>query len=181
MSTPVRILIVEDEGLIRWSLRQKFEEMGYKVTEADCGEVALEALLADTYDVIMLDYRLPDMTGLDILRRLRDRDSQAVVIMMTAYSNIEDAVEAIKLGAFDYLPKPFEMPVLLLTIQKALETTRLRREVRQLRCLQHDDFGTERIIGQHPSMKRWTRSPPVQRPLSSCAAKPEPARISSPG
>lgn len=154
MSTPIRVLIVEDERLIRWSLRQKFEEIGYHVTEADCGAVALDALQSNTYDVIMLDYKLPDMTGLDILGRLRDRDSDAVAIMMTAYSNVEDAVEAIKLGAFDYLPKPFEIPVLLLTVEKALERTRLRREVRQLRCLQQDDFGSERIIGQHPSMQR---------------------------
>ena len=146
----IRVLIIEDESLIRWSLRQKFEELGYEVAEADCGAVALDILQTGTYDVIMLDYKLPDMTGLDVLRRLGE--TEAVVIMMTAYGSIEDAVEAIKLGALDYLPKPFEMAQLLLTIEQALERTRLRRDVRALRCHYDDTFGLDRIIGQHPSM-----------------------------
>ena len=149
---PIRVLIVEDESLIRWSLRQKFEERGFQVAEAERGDVALEALDEDTYDIIMLDHKLPDLTGLDILRNLRERDPDTVVIMMTAYSSIEDAVEAIKLGAFDYIPKPFQMDLLLLTVEKALETTKLRREVRELRRHLESSYGFDRIIGQHPAM-----------------------------
>lgn len=148
----IRVLIIEDEGLIRWSLCQKFEERGYAVTEAETGQAAEQALASSIYDLVMLDYRLPDTTGLDILREIRKSDHDVVVIMMTAYSNIEDAVEAIKLGAYDYIPKPFRMDLLLLTVEKALETTKLRREVRELRRHLQHNYGFDRIIGRHSSM-----------------------------
>lgn len=148
----IRVLVVEDESLIRWSLRQKFEERSYRVTEAETGQAALEALDSGIFDLILLDYRLPDMTGLDVLRHIRELDTDAVVIMMTAYSTIESAVEAIKLGAYDYVTKPFQMDHLMLTVDKALATTKLRREVRELRRHLQHEFGIDTIIGQHPSM-----------------------------
>ena len=148
----VRVLIVEDEQLIRWSLRQKFETRGYKVTEVENGKEAFQALDRDTYDLIMLDYKLPDMTGLDILRQVRKDDNDVVVIMMTAYSSVESAVDAIKLGAFDYVSKPFDMEAVLRTAEKALETTKLRREVRELRRHIQHEYGANRIIGQAPCM-----------------------------
>ncbi len=148
----IQVLIIEDEALIRWSLRQKFEARGYQVTEAETGGSALKSLDKELYDLIMLDYRLPDMTGLEVLRQVRDSDQDCVVIMMTAYSNIEDAVEAIKLGAYDYLAKPFQIDQLLLTVDKALETTKLRREVRQMRRHLEHEYGFDRIIGQDASM-----------------------------
>jgi len=149
----IRVLIVEDEDLIRWSLRQKFDARAYRVTEAAHGQAALDAMESGTFDLVLLDYKLPDMTGLDVLRGLRERDGDAVVIMMTAYSSIESAVEAIKLGAFEYVPKPFQMDEMLLTVDKALETTRLRREVRELRRRIEAEYGTDTIIGEHPSMR----------------------------
>ncbi len=150
----IRVLIVEDEALIRWSLRQKFEERGYRVTEAETGKAALTAFEEGLFDLVMLDYKLPDTTGLDVLRALRQADQDTVVIMMTAYSTIETAVEAIKLGAFHYLAKPFQMEELLVTVDKALETTKLRREVRELRRQLQTEFGIDAIIGKHPSMLR---------------------------
>ncbi|MHC5109978.1 MAG: sigma-54-dependent transcriptional regulator [Planctomycetota bacterium] len=148
----VRILIIEDEQLIRWSLRQKFEEQGYHVEEAETGIEAVEALDGTFFDLIMLDYKLPDMTGLDILREIRKTDSDVVVIMMTAYSTIESAVEAMKLGAHDYITKPFDMDQLLRTVAKSLETTKLRREVRELRRHIAHEYGIERIVGKHECM-----------------------------
>ncbi len=133
---PVRILIIEDEQLIRWSLRQKFGEKGYHVEEAETGADAASALDGSFFDLIMLDYKLPDMTGIDILRKIRETDSDVVVIMMTAFSTIESAVEAMKLGAYDYITKPFDMDQRLRTVAKSLETTKLRREVRERRRLQ---------------------------------------------
>ncbi len=149
----IRVLIIEDEQLIRWSLRQKFESRGYRVSEADTGSEALKALDSGIYDLIMLDYKLPDMTGFDILRSIRESDNDVVVIMMTAYTSIEKAVGAIKLGAFDYIPKPFEMDQVLRTVDKALETTKLRREVRELRKQVHQEFGFAQVIGRHSSMR----------------------------
>lgn len=150
----IRVLIVEDESLIRWSLRQKFEERGYAVSEAETGQEALQRFEEGVFDLIMLDYKLPDITGLDVLHGLRQVDRDTVVIMMTAYSTIETAVEAIKLGAYNYIAKPFQMEELMLTVDKALETTKLRREVRELRRHLQEQFGIDAIIGQHPSMLR---------------------------
>ncbi len=150
----VRVLIVEDESLIRWSLRQKFEERGYEVTEAEDGHSALNMFAEDMFDLVMLDYKLPDITGLDVLHGIRKLDQDAVVIIMTAYSTIETAVEAIKLGAYNYIAKPFQMDELLVTVDKALETTQLRREVGELRRHLEAEFGINAIIGQHPSMMR---------------------------
>ena len=123
------ILIIEDEKLIRWSLRQRLEEAGYFVDEAETARDGLAKLAADTFDLVMLDYRLPDLTGLDVLRSIRTTDKDQIVLMMTAFSNVEDAVEAMRLGAFDYVSKPFKMDALMLTVDKALETTRLKREI----------------------------------------------------
>ena len=148
----IRVLIIEDEKLIRWSLRQKFQTQGYEVDEAETGSDGLHALDGGIYDLVMLDYKLPDITGLDVLRALREEDSDVVVIMITAYSTVESAVDAIKLGAYDYITKPFDMDELLRKAQKALETTKLRREVRELRRTLQHEYGIERIIGQHPCM-----------------------------
>jgi len=149
----IRVLIVEDEALIRWSLRKKFEERGYEVSEAETGDAGIQLLTDGDFDLVMLDYQLPDMTGLDVLRRLRERDADAIVIMMTAYSTIKTAVDAVRLGAFDYLAKPFQMDELLFTVDKALETTRLRRELRALRSQLQRDFGSDMLIGQHASIQ----------------------------
>jgi len=148
----VRVLIIEDEKLIRWSLRQKFEARGFQVTGVESGAEGLEALDAGVYDLIMLDYKLPDMTGLDVLRKVRERDKDVVVVMMTAFSSIESAVDAMKLGAYDYIPKPFDMDQLLRAVDKALETTKLRREVRELRRHIQHEYGVERIIGRADCM-----------------------------
>ena len=148
----VHVLIIEDEKLIRWSLRQKFEARGFQVMEAETGAEALTALDDEVFDLIMLDYKLPDMTGLDVLRTLREADKDVVVIMMTAFSTIESAVDAIKLGAYDYITKPFDMEDVLRTADKALETTKLRREVRELRRHIHHEFGVDRIIGRAACM-----------------------------
>jgi two-component system, NtrC family, response regulator AtoC len=150
----VRCLVVDDEDLIRWSLRQKLEARGYQVEEAASATAACAAIEANGFDMVLLDYRLPDGDGIGVLRKLRERDPDAVPVLMTAHSTIESAVEAIKLGAFDYVPKPFQMEDLLRVIDKALETTRLRREVRDLRRQLGAEFGVHAIVGQHASMRR---------------------------
>jgi DNA-binding NtrC family response regulator len=151
MSKP-RILIIEDEKLIRWSLREKFTEEGYIVDEADTGRDGLAKLEQSIFDLVMLDYKLPDITGIDVLRRIREQDGDIVVLMMTAFSNVEDAVEAMRLGAFDYVGKPFKMNELMLTVEKALETTQLKREVRDFRETMRRRFGFDQILGACPAM-----------------------------
>ncbi|MEK6800047.1 MAG: sigma-54 dependent transcriptional regulator [Planctomycetota bacterium] len=148
----VRVLIVEDENLIRWSLRQKFEARGFTVTDVDRAQAAREALNGNVFDLAMLDYKLPDATGLELLREIRETDTDVVVIMMTAFSSIESAVDAMKLGAYDYITKPFDMNEVLRTVDKALETTKLRREVRELRRQVQHEYAVGRIIGRHACM-----------------------------
>lgn len=152
--TKPRILIIEDEKLIRWSLRQRFEEEGYIVDEAETGPLGLERIETTVFDLVMLDNKLPGMTGLEVLRNVRAVDEDIVILMMTAYSNVEDAVEAMRLGAFDYVSKPFKMDALMLTVAKALETTRLKREVRDFRAQMKKQFGFDRILGQCEPMRR---------------------------
>jgi DNA-binding NtrC family response regulator len=146
------VLIVEDEKLIRWSLKQQFEKLEFHVDEAETGHEGLRQMAERTYDLIMLDYKLPDVTGIEILRRIRETDKDVVVVMMTAYGTVETAVEAMKLGAFDYVSKPFKMDELMLTVERGLETTHLRREVRDIRARMRQQHGMDRIIGQCPPM-----------------------------
>lgn len=149
-----RILIIEDEKLIRWSLRQRFAEEGYTVDDSESGGEAMDKLSRATFDLVMLDYKLPDTTGIEVLRKIREADQDIVVLLMTAYSNVENAVEAMRLGAYDYVSKPFKMDALMVTVHKALETTRLKREVRDLRAQMQEKFGFKRILGQCPAMQQ---------------------------
>jgi DNA-binding NtrC family response regulator len=147
-----RILIVEDEKLIRWSLHERLKEEGFLVSEADCARAAFEALQEESCDLMLLDHRLPDSTGLEIMRRVREEMPDISVIMMTAYGTVDTAVQAMKLGAFDFLTKPVDLGELVLTVHKALETTRLRREVHRLRRERLQTHGSNQLIGKSPAM-----------------------------
>ena len=153
-----RVLIVEDEKLIRWSLRQRFDEEGYIADEAETGKEAVAMFGENTYDLVTLDYKLPDITGLEVLQQIRGIDQDSVIIMITAFSNVEDAVQAIRLGAYDYVSKPFKMDELMLIIERGLETTRLKRQVRDFRNQIHSKFGIEGIIGTCPQIQDLFRT-----------------------
>jgi DNA-binding NtrC family response regulator len=153
MMAKERILLVEDEKLIRWSIRERLKEEGFQVAEAETGEDAFRHMQEEDLDLLVLDYRLPDTTGLQILERVRGEMPEVSVVMMTAYGTVESAVQAMKLGAFDYLTKPVNLDELSVVVQKALETTRLRREVRRLRTEQKETYGRFQIIGRSPAMR----------------------------
>jgi DNA-binding NtrC family response regulator len=147
-----RILILEDEKLIRWSIREMLEQAAYEVVEAQTGKEALSRLSEDDFDLLLLDYRLPDATGIEILEWVRSEMPEISVIMMTAYGTVETAVQAMKLGVFDYLTKPVNLEELSVLVSKALETTRLRREVHRLRNEQRAIHGDIQLIGRSSAL-----------------------------
>ena len=141
------ILVVDDEHLIRWSLEQHLRREGYGILLAETGAEALQKAQADTPDLVLLDVRLPDADGLEILERLRASDPESLVIMITAHGGVESAVRAMKLGAHDYIIKPFDMDELKLTVRKALETKALRREVARFHAKQREGSRLDDIVG----------------------------------
>src|SRR5215475_15973215 len=141
------ILVVDDEPLIRFALGERLTAEGYRVVEADTAAAAI-ARSDDGVDLALLDYKLPDGDGLDVLRHIKSRDPDTLVIMLTAHSTVEIAVEAMKQGAYHYANKPFNLDEISMLVAKALETTQLRREVRALRASQAQPFSIDRIVGQ---------------------------------
>ncbi len=144
------ILIVDDERLIRWSLVERLSAEGYETLEAESGQEAL-ARFGAAVDLVLLDYRLGDLDGLEVLKALRRRDPDVLIIFFTAFSSLGNAVEVMKQGAYHYATKPFNLDEIVLLVEKALETTRLRREVRALRARQQGPYTLDRIIGDSPA------------------------------
>jgi len=128
-----KILIVDDERLVRWSLRQKCEEWGYQVVEAAAGEPGLRMAQQESPDLVLLDVRMPDLNGLQVLEQLKKNGDARAVIMITADPQLDDVKSALKLGAYDFIGKPLDFEELHVTIQNALEASRLRTEVQSLR------------------------------------------------
>ena len=128
-----KIMIVDDERLVRWSLRQKCEEWGYRVVEADSGIPGLKLAEKESPDLVLLDVRMPDLTGIEVLDQLKKNGDARAVIMITADPQLDDVKAALKLGAYDFVGKPVDFDELHVTIKNALEATNLRTEVQTLR------------------------------------------------
>ncbi|MBM3820881.1 MAG: sigma-54-dependent Fis family transcriptional regulator [Acidimicrobiia bacterium] len=164
MSTAT-LLVVDDESLLRWSLRERLTAEGYQVIEAGTAAEALQQMRSEP-DLVLLDFRLPDGNGLDVLRRVKEASPDTLVILMTAFSTVEIAVEAMKSGAYHYVNKPFNLDEVVLLVEKALETGQLRREVRTLRTSQGREFGFDAIVGESAAMQE------VKSLLARIAASP---------
>jgi DNA-binding NtrC family response regulator len=149
---PQKILVIDDEKLIRWTLEQHLVKEGYEVTTADSAEKGLELISEDTPDLILLDNRLPEMTGIEMLEKLDVRNRGLMVIMITAYGMVETAVKAMKFGAYDYISKPFNLDEISLVIKKALEAGSLRVRVKQLSLECRGKVNT--LIGDSDDMAR---------------------------
>jgi two-component system, NtrC family, response regulator AtoC len=143
-----RILVVDDEHLIRWTLEQHLQKEGYEVQTAEDGEKALEMIKEHPPELVLLDNQLPGANGIEVLGGIKEIDRNIVVIMITAHGMLETAVQAMKLGAYDYVSKPFNLEELTLTIRKSLETISLRQEVKILREQQKGALKSDEIIGK---------------------------------
>jgi DNA-binding NtrC family response regulator len=149
-----KILVVDDEQLIRWSLEQSLKKQGYDVLSCGSGEEALRLLQEETPDLMLLDIQLPGINGVEVLERAKELDEELIVIMLTALGVLETAVRAMRLGAYDYINKPFNLGELAIVIKKALETQELKREVAQLRTTQPKKFTIDCIVGASDELKR---------------------------
>jgi DNA-binding NtrC family response regulator len=147
-----KILVVDDERLVRWSLRQKCEEWGYQVMEADAGEPGLRLAQNESPDLVLLDVRLPDLSGLEVLEQLKKNGDARAVIMITADPQLDDVKVALKLGAYDFVGKPLDFDELHVAIKNALEASRLRSEVQSLRGEMKRRTGYHEIISTSPKM-----------------------------
>jgi DNA-binding NtrC family response regulator len=148
-----RIMVVDDEKLIRWSLKENLEKENYEVYTAASGEEALELIHEELPDLILQDIKLPGISGLEILEEVKKLREESLVIMMTAYGDVNTSVKAMKLGAYDFIEKPFVFDKLKLTIAKALETVTLKTEVYVFKSREKAKFGMNNVVGQSESMQ----------------------------
>jgi len=148
-----RALIADDETSIRFVLRETLEEEGWEVADVDNGDAAFEALVSGAYQIAFLDIRMPGLTGLDLLDRLRSAGTETAIVIITAQNTFENAVEAMRRGALDYLVKPFAMAEAKALAGKAMRTRELQQEVRELRReVARRTVPGERIVGKSPEM-----------------------------
>lgn len=148
------ILVVDDEKLIRWTLTETFAAEGYTTFEASSMLEALAKYKAHGADLILLDQRLPDGTGIEVLQRLRELEEDVPVLMLTAVDRVDVAVQAIKLGALDYVTKPVNLEELKVVVARILDTARLKNELKRLREEQIKSSGRCEIVGVSPAMRK---------------------------
>ncbi len=151
------ILVIEDEGILAKNICDALRFMGHEASSARTGEEGLEAAEADSPDLILLDYRLPSMDGLEVLHELRERGVPAATVMMTAHGNIETAVAAMKSGAEDFVTKPLDLKELELLVGRVLERQRHRGELRYFRDRERTAGGCDQIIGESEAIEKLKR------------------------
>ncbi len=154
MSKTIRILVIDDEPLMRITIQDALEAEGYKVTSTDTGGNGLSILRDTGMDIIITDLKLPDIDGIGILKEVKKISPDTQVIMITAYGSIDSAITAMKEGAVDYLTKPFSMDELLLIINRTLRVKQLEEENISLRKRVEEYYGFEGIVGKSPQMQK---------------------------
>ena len=147
------ILIIDDEPHLPHQFARFLKKHGYDVATVADGEAGLLTLQKDSVDLILLDLRLPKMSGLEVLERIRQTDQELPVVMLTAYGDVQSAVAAMKLGAYDYLLKGFDLDELLLVVRRGLEMSAMYRELRQLRRERSDNYHFTHIVGHSERMR----------------------------
>lgn len=149
-----RILIVDDEENIRLMLRRVLSDSRYAVEEAANGQQALEKIEQGKYSVILLDLRMPEMNGLQVIEKMKEMDINTPIVMMSAYGTVPEAVEAMKSGAMDYLVKPFDLDELKMTLERIIQHNEIKNENIYYREEEDKRFNFREIVGQSSAMKR---------------------------
>lgn len=147
------ILIIEDDSLVRKTLTSQLTRKGFVVEAVESGSKGLESFVEIQPDIVLLDVRLPDESGLEVLRKIREKNRQAVILIMTAYDDMKTTVEAIKLGAFEYLVKPLDASELDLAIDKAIQVRALEEKVSYLVEEKKKEYTIDNIIGRSAEMR----------------------------
>lgn len=150
----MRILIIDDEEVLQDVLSSLLAQEGYDTLSARSGEEGLTLMRREAVDLVLLDLMLPTMSGQEVLRQITHEDPEQIVIVITAYSSVESAIEAMKGGAFHYIPKPFKNEEVLLTIRRGLEQRRLRTENRTLKRKLEGSFSMDQIVGKSAEMQQ---------------------------
>ncbi|MDX1777391.1 MAG: sigma-54 dependent transcriptional regulator [Thermodesulfobacteriota bacterium] len=149
----INVLVVDDEKIMQESCCRVLEKEGYTVSSADSGEAALEQCDRKSFDLVLLDLKMPGMGGIEALKRLKEMDPEVTILIMTGYPSIETAVRAIKLGAYDYITKPFTPDTLRLAVSRVLERKTLMVENQHLRQQLRSKNETDTIIGESQIMR----------------------------
>jgi len=149
-----KILVVDDEKNMRWAIERSLKPLGYEIFQAEDGQVGLEQALTIRPDLVLLDMKMPGMDGISFLSALKQKEAGIIVIMITAHGSTATAVEAMKLGAYDYINKPFDIEELKLVIAKALEVGDLKSKVQRLENEISDRYSFHNIIGKSEAMQK---------------------------
>jgi DNA-binding NtrC family response regulator len=148
-----RILVVDDEKMIRWSLGEALHGWGFVPAEAATASDAITAFEAESPAAVLLDINLPDGSGLDVLRKMRQREPEAVIIMITANVLVDETIAALRGGAYDFIGKPINLEELHVAIRNGIEASQLRREVNLIRRERSQQFSFDQIIGKSPAIR----------------------------
>jgi DNA-binding NtrC family response regulator len=155
--SPLDLLVVDDDAEFRGILQKRFDQHGFHTSAASSGEEALDLCQRREFDVVVLDMMMPGMSGMEVLAKMKAGPSECEVVMLTGQATVESAVAAMKLGAYDYLVKPFPIKELERVIEKAYEKRTLAKENRQLRSLLERHQQMSRMIGDSPAMQGLLR------------------------
>ncbi|MEP6903884.1 MAG: sigma-54 dependent transcriptional regulator [Actinomycetota bacterium] len=150
----IRILIADDDDSLRRVLEFQLQEAGFRVVPAENGAKALELFSTDNFDCVITDWQMPQLSGLGFIQRASAIRSETPIIVITAFGDVEIAVEAMRSGAFDFITKPFDRQAILLTVEKALKYGAVLAENRRLRRLVHEDFRLKNVIGTSEKMRK---------------------------
>ena len=148
-----RVLVVEDDRAMRLLLKESLKNKGYYIEEAVSAEQALEKIKSESFDLVIMDVKLPGISGIDAIGKIKDTDPDTIIIVMTAYGSKDIALKAIREGAYDYFSKPFRIEEMEIVVERALEKRRLEHELNILRKREAKGIGFKGIVGESTAMK----------------------------